>query len=44
MHLAYEFGLSPSVVMAESDRVITTMQRYLRWRGVQERKANKGSK
>lgn len=44
MHLAYEFGLSPSAVMAESDRVIITMQRYLRWRNVQERKAQKGSK
>ena len=41
MHLAYEFGLAPSQVVAESDRMIITMQRYLRWRQVQERKGSK---
>jgi hypothetical protein len=30
--LAYEFGLAPSAVMAESDRMIFTMSKYLSWR------------
>jgi hypothetical protein len=32
VHLAYEFGLAPSVVAAESDRMVFTMQKYLTWR------------
>lgn len=39
MHLAYEYRLAPSVVAAESPRMIATMWRYLRWRGIQERNA-----
>jgi hypothetical protein len=27
--LAYEFGIAPSQVLAESDRMIFTMSRYL---------------
>lgn len=42
MHLAYEFHLSPAEVLAESPRMQATMMRYLRWRGVQARKAQKG--
>ena len=41
-HLAYEFGLAPSVVAAETPRMIATMWRYLRWRNIQERKAHTG--
>jgi len=33
--------MSPSAVLAESPRMITTMERYLRWRMVEERKASK---
>jgi hypothetical protein len=39
VHLAYEFRLAPSVVANESPRMIATMQRYLRWRGIEAKKA-----
>lgn len=42
IHLAYEFRLSPSQVLAESPRMQLTMMRYLRWRSVEARKAQKG--
>jgi len=38
-HLAYEFHIAPSVLLAESDRMLITMLRYLRWRASNERKA-----
>lgn len=41
MHLAYEFHIPPSAILAESDRMIVTMQRYLRWRAYQHRKASR---
>jgi hypothetical protein len=43
-HLAYEFHLAPSVVLAESDRMQVTMLRYLRWRGIKEREAQRGNR
>jgi len=33
--LAYEFGIAPSQVLAESDRTIFTMSRYLSYRAKQ---------
>jgi hypothetical protein len=33
--------MSPSEVLAESDRMQATMIRYLRWRHVQSQKADK---
>lgn len=41
MHLAYEFGLSPSAVLAESPRMQVTMMRYLRWRNYELEKARR---
>jgi len=41
-HLAYEFHLAPSVVLAESPRMQVTMLRYLRWRGNEMKKAREG--
>jgi hypothetical protein len=40
--LAYEFGITPAQVLAESDRMQATMGRYLRWRSIQEQQARKG--
>jgi hypothetical protein len=37
--LAYEFGLAPSAVMAESDRMIFTMSKYLTWRANQSQRS-----
>jgi hypothetical protein len=42
--LAYEFHIPPSALLAESPRMLVTLQRYLRWRNVQERQAQKGGK
>jgi hypothetical protein len=39
VHLAYEFGLAPSVVAAESDRMIFTMSKYLTWRANESRRS-----
>ena len=38
VHLAYEYGLSPSQVMAEGDRMVWTMSRYLAWRAQESAK------
>jgi hypothetical protein len=32
--LACETGIAPSVLLAESPRMLFTMQRYLRWRAI----------
>ena len=37
--LACETGIAPSVLMAESDRMLFTMSRYLSWRALQYNKA-----
>jgi hypothetical protein len=37
--LAYEFGLAPSAVLAESDRMIFTMSKYLSWRANESRRS-----
>lgn len=41
VHLAYEYHLAPSVLLAESDRMLWTMHRYLRWRQVEMNKGRK---
>ena len=40
-HLAYEYHIPPSAVLAETPRMQATMLRYLRWRSVQQSKANR---
>jgi hypothetical protein len=42
--LAYEYHIAPSQLLNESPRMLVTLQRYLRWRNVQERNAQKGGK
>jgi hypothetical protein len=37
--LAYEYGLAPSAVLAESDRMIFTMSKYLSWRAMESRRS-----
>ena len=44
VHLSYEFGLAPSVILAESDRMQVTMLRYLRWRHTQHGDGRRRSK
>jgi len=39
VHLAYEYGLAPSAVLAESDRMIFTMSKYLAWRAQESRRS-----
>lgn len=41
-HLAYEYHIPPSAVLAESPRMQVTMMRYLRWRGAQASKSQQG--
>ena len=41
-HLAYEYHIAPRQLEQESPRMLWTMQRYLYWRNVQERKAHRG--
>ncbi len=41
-HLSYEFHIAPSQILNESPRMQATMMRYLRWRGIQQRKGMKG--
>ena len=38
MHLAYEYGIAPSVLAQESDRMLFTMHRYLSWRAIEAQK------
>ena len=38
-HIAHEFHIPPSAVLAESPRMQATMLRYLRWRVVEQQKA-----
>ncbi len=35
-HLAYEFGIAPSVMLQETPRMLWTMERYLYWRQTQQ--------
>jgi hypothetical protein len=39
VHLAYEYGITPSQVLAESDRMIFTMSKYLSWRANESRRS-----
>jgi len=34
-HLAFEYGISPSQLLAESPRMLFTMEKYLIWRSRQ---------
>jgi hypothetical protein len=37
--LSYEWKQPPSIIAAESPRMIATMYRYLRWRVLEQQKA-----
>jgi hypothetical protein len=40
-HLAYEFKISPSELLMESDRMLWTMERYLHWRNTKANQAQR---
>jgi len=40
-HLAFEYGIPPSVLLNESPRMLWTMERYLVWRVRQSENAKR---
>jgi len=40
--LSFEYHVAPAQLLQESPRMLWTMEKYLRWRNIQENKAQKG--